>query len=338
MSLTVGIGDPGAFITAPLTCYGQDRPSAGPSRQGLKQLLSVRDRDISIFTVARDDLLLGRIMLHAPWSGPNSSGIASFAHFDCADDAEAAQALLEVATGWGRARGLNRLVGHVAPAGLPDLGIPTQGGASHLALLLAENGFAPAGDLETFCIDPKLAHPPEIGPRQQAVLDDPDFSFAPQSAALRQPRLAEAEAVLNAAIGQTAPFVPPFQIDRQSQTDPLLCAVLHHRGHPVACCIGLPNPQSVRPGTGLRRIAPLLDRLPGFRPSGPRDLVVLCAVMPEFQGLAIAPLLWRRVMLALRAAGYDRALTHCTADLDGFDTAQPGVTAQSRLQLFDKPL
>lgn len=338
MSLRIRTGDFAAFYAAGLAAYGPDMPFVAVPKSDLKRLLFCRDRDIAFFTAHGDTAPLGRIMVHAPWRGGVGHAAACFAHFDCVDDPGAAQALLEIAAGWARARGLVRIIGNVTLTDLPQLGVMTDGfahppvsgtqwSAPHIAQLLAENGYAPAGDMATFCIDPRVALPPDNAPAGPSVLDDPDYSIAPQSTAQRLQRLTEAEVILTEAIGQVAPFVGPFRLKGQRRTDPALCMILHHRGHPVGCCLGLPD---LRPGQTL------LDRWTGLRLIRPRSVVLLSGVLPPFQGLGITPLLLRRAMLALRAGGYDSVSTHCTADLDGLDTAQSGVSLRHRLQLFGK--
>ncbi len=354
MSLSVATGDLAAFVAVTDRVSGPVPAEFVIPKSDLKRQLAGHGRDVAFFTVARDGQALGRIMVHAPWSqmgtrpdtGPGSDRTGCFAHFDCADDPQAAGTLLDIAAGWVRARGLARIIGNVTLSNLPELGVVTQGVAPHTAQLLAENGFAPVGPMDRFHIDPKTAEPPQTGLAQQALLTNPDYSLAAQSAALQPKRLAEAEMILSAAVAQIAPYVPPFQLTGQRQTDPTLCAVLHHKGRPVACCLGLPDHTPVRAGAGagagtgagLGRAWPIFGRLTRLAQPKPRTVVVLCGVIPQFQGLGIGSLLLQKVMLALQAGGYDSVSTHCTADLDGLATDQTGVRVQQRLQLFGKTL
>ena len=271
-------------------------------------------------------------MVHAPRTDAQTTLTALFALFDCTDDPEAAQALLDVASSWARARGFARIVGPVDLADLPELGVSTDVSVRFLHV----NGFAQAGPVTRYLIDPNAAHPPDISPAAQAILNDPDFSFAPQSAALHPQRLSEALAVLHAAIGQVAPFVPPLQVRGVPRTDAALCIVLHHKGRPVGCCLGLPDKSSVWPRTALARNWPVLGQLARFGRTSPPAVTILSGVLPRFDNLAIGSLLWRKVMLALSAGGYATASTHCTANLHGLDTTQSGVTVLARLQLFSR--
>ena len=336
MGLLLRHVDLAGFLNAPAHACAAGSPNVVPSKSDFKRLVSDRNRDIGFFAAHFDGKSIGRIMVHAPRTGAGADRTACFAHFDCTDDPEAARALLEIATSWARARGAARLIGNVALTDLPELGVVTDGRAPDIGQLLVGNGFAPVGDLATFRLDLATAHPPGITPAVQALMDDPDYSFAPHSAALFGHRLAEAALILTTAIQQVAPFVPPFQVRMQRGTNPNFCAVLQHKGRPVGCCLAVPDQSLSMPLSDPGRTWPLLDRVRRFRLSGPRAVVLLSGVLPQFQNLAITSLLLRKVMLALQAGGYDSASTHCTADLDGLDVAQPGVSLQRRLQLFSK--
>lgn len=338
MSLSIRHGDVDAFRDASVAVYGRGHSGSTPSKSRLKQLMTAPDRDVALFSCHSDGQSVGRIMVHAPRSGAARDATACFAHFDCADDPEIARALLDIAASWARARGLRKIIGHVGLADLPDLGVVTDGFAPHIARLLAENGFASAGDMTCFRININAVHAPDFGPDAQAILDDPAFTFAPQTSALHPQRLTEAEAVLTAAIGQVAPFALPVQVRGAYRTDPALCGVLHHNGRPVACCLGLPEHISVRPPSIVKRAWPMIGQLARIGWSSPGAVVMLTGVLPQYQHLAIGALLWRKCLLALAAGGYATASTHCTADLKGLDTTQSGVSVLQELQLFSKPV
>jgi len=62
----------------------------------------------------------------------------------------------------------------------------------HIARLLSENGYVAEFGMTTSEVDLRRANPPDIGPKQQAILDNPDFTFSPISRRSIPQRMEEA--------------------------------------------------------------------------------------------------------------------------------------------------
>ena len=340
MCLTMRSGDLGGFLAVPMMVYGPGAARQGPSKSELKQWLSGGDRDVALFTTHRDGRPDGRILVHAPRFNAQRTATAGFAHFDCAATPESARALLDVASSWARARGLDRIIGPVDIADLPTLGLDIAGSAPWIVPYLGENGFESSQTMDSLKID--LGPFPGSGSRPaqllvgQKVLADPDYSFAPQTAALRLQNLANADLILNTVLGRVAPGLTQFKLSNLPRINPAFCAVFQHQGRPVGCCLGLPDQNDTMPAPRPGRVWQELGRFFGSTATNPATAVLLCAVLPPYQGLGIASMLMDRVLTALRAGGYAAALTHGTADLDGFDLPHPAVTLHRQLHLFSK--
>lgn len=73
----------------------------------------------ALWLASRDGQVGGRIMgiIHHPYNARQGEKTVRFSHFDCFDDAELAQALLQTVEDWGRSHGMDTLVG---PFGFSD--------------------------------------------------------------------------------------------------------------------------------------------------------------------------------------------------------------------------
>ena len=338
MGLTIKTVDQAGFYAATGRVYGAQNSVDCPSEPELGYLPANLDRDIDFFSAHRDAMALGRIMLHTGWPSGTADRTACFANFNCVDDPDVANGLLEVATGWARARGLSRIAGAVCQMESPGSGPVSAEYDRHLARLLAANGFVPAPIRHSYRIDLRRMHPPAMTTAMQALLDDPSFGFAAQTVATRQRRLADARVILTAALGLDAQLVGPFDLLGQRRAAPAICAVLHHRGQPVAFCLGLPDLRPVlRPGQQrpAQRLRGHLTRLGLIRP---KAAILHCQVNPYYQNLGLAQLLLRRVMPALQAGRYQQLTAHSTACLDGLDLGQASIRVHSTQQVFAKAI
>jgi len=369
MTVTLHTGDFAAFFEAPFSAYGAGSAYVSPLKSDLKRFLDPSanplfngtDSAITFFTAHRDGRVLGRITAHVHGASNRTHGLSRgyFGYFDCADDAGAAQALLGAAEAWCRARGLSEIMGNFNLTAMQQIGVMTGGfdhapytdlvwSPPHIARLLVANGYAASFGMTTFEVDLTSATAPAIGPKQQAVLDNPDFTFAPITRATIPQRMEEARLILNASFASNPMFVPVtaaefhFQAkDMKWVMDPRISAVLHHKGRPAACIICIPdlNPflRRIRSRMGLTMPWHFLRH----RLSNRRCVLIFSGVIPELQGQGVNPVVLRRVMLAMQAAGY----THCgntwIADVNGASLAQKqkaGARPLHRLHLFGKPL
>lgn len=368
VTITIRDGDAAAFFDAPFAVYPPDSPHVSLLKSDLRRFLDkaqnplFRDgSDLACFTAHREGRVLGRITAHYHASSNRVHGMRRgyFGHFDVADDPEAAQALLQAAEGWLRARGMEEIAGNFNLTAMQQIGVVTEGFAHapytdqvwsppHVARLLADNGYVPFFGMTTFEVDLTTAVLPAITPKSQAVLDDPAFRFASITRATIPARMEEARVILNASFAQNPMFVPVtaeefhFQArDMKWVMDPRISAVLHWQGRPAACIICIPdlNPflKVIRSRFGLTTPWHFLRH----RVRNRRAVLIFSGVIPELQGRGVNPVVLRRVMLAARTARYDRLGNTWIADVNGASLAQKakaGAIPMHRLHLFRKPL
>ncbi len=324
-----------AFFEAPFAAYGTDSLYVSPMKGDLKDALSKvknplfkGESDLTFYTAYRDGKLLGRITahIHAESNAAFGTSQAYFGFFDCVEDRDAAGCLLEAAEAWARNKGASSIVGNYNLTAMQQIGVVSSGfehapytdliySPPHIHKLLEAAGYKAEFPMTTFetLLDQNY-QPPEIGPKQQAILEDPDFSFAPINRRTIDARLEDARQILNASFAQNPQFLPVSQEEYHFQSkdmkwimDPRISAILHYRDAPAACIICIPdlNPllRKVRSRFGLAfPFHFLLHRL-----KRKRAVLIYSGVIPELQGKGVNPLVLNRVMTAMRDAGY----THC---------------------------
>lgn len=368
MTVTLRERDFEAFFQAPFAAYGPTSHYVSPMKSDLKRFLSAdenplfsSDGELTYFTAHRGADVLGRITAHVHKASNATHGWnrAYFGYFDCADDGQAAAALLKAAEGWAKAHGHDEIMGNFNLTAMQQIGVQTGGfeappytdlmySPPHIARLLEENGYAPEFPMTTFELDLGRAEPPDVGPKQQAVLDDPDFAFVTITRATVPDRMEDARLILNASFARNPMFVPVskeefhFQArDMKWVMDPRISAVLYHKGRPAACIICIPdlNPflRKTRSRFGLTTLWYfLLHKL-----SSKRAVLIFSGVIPELQGRGVNPVVLRRVILAMKEAGYKTLGNTWISDENKASLAQKQKSHARplhRLHLFRKAL
>lgn len=331
--ITLQEGNFDAFFEAPFTAYGPDSLYVSPMRSDLKRFLSKSENplffgesDLTYFTAHRDGKVLGRITAHVHAEGNETHKVnqAYFGYFDCADDAEAATALLSRAEQWARERGFESIAGNYNLTAMQQIGVMTSGfdkpaytdliySPPHIAELLTQNGYAAEFPMTTFetPLGPDY-EPLPLGPKQQAILDNPDFEWASISRSTIDDRMEDARIILNESFAQNPQFraVTAEEYHFQSKDmkwimDPRISAMLHYKGHPAACIICVPdlNPLLKRARSRMGLMFPW--HFLQHRINRKRAVLIYSGVIPELQGQGVNPLVLNRVTKAMRDAGYE---------------------------------
>lgn len=368
MTITIEIENFEAFFDAPFAAYGVSSPYVSPLKGDLARFLSPQNPFVSgagegalvYFTAHRDGAVVGRITAHEHGASNRLHGVKRgyFGYFDCADDAQAATALLRAAEDWCRARGLVEIVGNFNLTAMQQIGVVTDGfehapyldqvwSPPHIARLLVENGYAPKFPMATMEVAVgQGASGMVLGSKHKAILDDPDFEFAQITRATLSKRLEEARLILNASFADNPMFVPVsaeefhFQAkDMKWVMDRRLSAVLHHRGEPAGCVICVPdmNPflRKIRSRIGITSPWHFLRH----RMTNTRAVLVFAGIMPHLQGRGVNPVILDHVLRHAKAAGYTHIGNTWIADVNPMSLAQAEKAGSSRLHrlyLFHK--
>ncbi len=357
-----------SFFAAPFHAYGPDTPYVSPMKADLKRSLSVGNplfsdaSEFTYFTALRQGKPVGRITahLHRASNDLHHEARGCFGFFDCANDAEAATALLQAAENWARGKGMTRLTGNFNLTAMQQAGIMTSGfdrapftdqiwGAPHLPGLLKANGYEPHFPMTTFERRLDVTPAPQVLPdAQRAHLLDQGFSFAPVTRATIAERLEDARAILNRSFKDNPMFVPVtaeefhFQAkDLKWIMDPRISKVVHYQGKPAGAVIAIPdlNPLLRRIGSRMRLSLPW--HYLRYKARRNRAVVIFQGVMPEFQGRSVNPLMLSEMTRDMIAAGYKTVGGTWIADENTASlrqTEKAGAVPLHRLHLFSKEL
>lgn len=322
-----------SFFDAPFNAYGPDSLYVSPMKVDLKRFLSKSENplfkgesDITYFTAHKNGRAIGRITAHVHAESNQAFGTneAYFGYFDCANDPQAAKALLGAAEAWAISKGCTSIAGNYNLTAMQQVGVMTAGfenpaytdliySPPHTKDLLSANGYAaefPMATFETPLIDGYS--PPGIGSKQQAILDNPDFEFAPITRKTIAARLEDARVILNASFAQNPQFVPVTKEEYEFQSkdmkwiiDPRISGILHYKGKPAACILCIPDLNPLLQKTRSRVGFSFLFHFIAHRMKRKRAVLIYSGVIPELQGQGVNPLVLHRITTAMMSAGYE---------------------------------
>lgn len=354
-----------AFFRAPFEIYDPASPYVSPMRSDLRRFLTAgenpllpHESDFTWFTAHRDGGVLGRITAHAhPASNTlHGTNLGYFGYFDCADDPEAAAALLGAVESWCRTRGFTAIAGNFNLTAMQQIGVTTGGfdtvpyvdqvySPPHIARLLEANGYAPDFPMRTFELD--LTAPAPAAPHDTRF-DGPDWTFAPITNATIPARLDEARRLLNSGFAKNPMFVPlsKEEFDFQARElkwiiDKRITALIHHKGEAVAVVLVIPDLNPFIRATKSRFSPVTLWHYLWHRLHRDRALLVYFSVREDMQGQGLMSAMMGRVLDAMRRAGYRRLGITWVWDGNAASLRQMeklGARPLHRLHLFRKAL
>ncbi|MEO4000832.1 GNAT family N-acetyltransferase [Mesorhizobium sp. CAU 1732] len=362
-------GDFDAFFEAPFVAYGPDTLYVSPMRNDLQRFLSAdanplfssRD-EISVFTAHRDGRPVGRITahVHAASNKLHGTSRACFGYFDCADDQEAANALLSSAEDWARSRGFSEIAGNFNLTAMQQAGVLTDGyehppytdqiySPPHLKRLLETAGYTAEFPMTTIEIDLTTTDPEMLlGPRQRALLASGDYAFAPVNRRSLERRMEDARTILNASFIDNPMFVPvtkeefDFQANEMKTIiDPRISVVLERKGEAIGAIIAIPDLNPLVRATGARLRLSTPWHYLKYRLTRRRAVIIFQGVLPEHQGEGVNPLMLWHVASAMKKAGYRTVGGTWIADVNKASLRQAekaGARPLHRLHLYRKDL
>lgn len=342
-------GDFESFFKAPFSAYGDKTNYISPMKSDLKRFVSASLNplfktadDITYFTAHRDGQVVGRITAHVHTASNELHNLKQgyFGYFDCADDDEAATALLIEAEKWLRAKGLIEILGNFNLTAMQQIGIVTDHfhhapyidqiySPEHIHKQLEKNGYQPMFPMTTFELDIKNSDLPEITPKQQAVLESTDFQFVPITRNTVDERMEDARIILNNSFVNNPMFVPVTQEEFHFQAkdmkwimDTRISAVLYYKGKPAACIICIPDLNPFLKKTKSRLTIFTLWHFIAHRFRNKNAALIFAGVIQELQGQGINPIVLQKVLTAMKQAGYEKLGITWISDLNKASLAQ----------------
>lgn len=361
MTIDLREGDSDAFFDVPFHIYDPTVGYVSPLKSDIARMLDPTKNPLwtsgnpyRFWTAHRNGRPVGRIvaLVHKQSNFTHGWNRAQFGFFDCADDANAAAALLGAAEAFARDQGCTELVGNFNLTAMQQCGVMTQGfgrraytdmvvGAQHLPGLLEANGFERYFPMTTFELNLADAMLPE-----EWGVDGGGYSFAPIKRRNFPERMEEARAVLNDGFADNPMFVPLtqeefiFQAGEMSGIlDPRLSSVLIHEGRPVGTVICIPDLNGFLAATRSRIGLLTPFHFLRFRLKRRRAVIIFYSVVRDLHGRGLMGTMLARTIRELRAAGYEALGITWIADANKASLRQMeklGAHPLHQLHLFRK--
>ncbi|MEL6343128.1 MAG: GNAT family N-acetyltransferase [Myxococcota bacterium] len=369
MTITLKEGHFSSFFQTPFVIYGPDVPFVSPLRSELRSAVQFSKNpffpngDGIFYTAFQDGKLVGRICAHVHHAANMRHGerAASFGYFDCVDDGEVAQALLEAAEAFGRARGCDLIRGNMNLTAHQEIGVLTEGAENppflaqiytpaHIAGLLEACGYTASKPMTSFIKDDLETYEPErlLGARHRDLMQQDGFVFRPFDMRRFAEETERIREVLNAAMQENYLYMPMtaeqarFQLGPLKMImDPSLVMMAEHDGDAIGVTLCLPdiNPmlRQMRSRlwpwgwwTALR----MRRRLKGAS-------IIIILVKPAYQSRGVTRVLTYLLMQALQQGGYTHVGGTWIGDdnLPSLRSAQAvGMKPYHRLHMYEKSL
>lgn len=328
MTVILSEGDAQDFFDVPFHAYGPEVGYVSPLKSDVLRMLDSQRNPLwtagnpfRFWVARRGGRLVGRIIAHRHEASNDRHKWRrmQFGFFDCANDAEAAAALLGAAEDFARADGQVELVGNFNLTAMQQCGVMTSGfgpgaytdmvvGPRHLPALLEANGFSPYFPMRTFEIDLASASLPDEAPATAS-----GYEFAPIEKGNFPVRMEESRAVLNDGFRDNPMFVPLSAEEFQFQAgemmtilDPRLSSVLLDDGRPVGTIICIPDVNGFLAATRSRIGLFTPFHYLRYRLRRKRAVIIFYSVTQDHHGQGLMGAMLARTVRALRSAGYEK--------------------------------
>jgi hypothetical protein len=362
-------GDFRAFFEAPFHAYGERSLYVSPLESDLRRVLDERRNPLfarcgarRFFSAHRGGQPVGRIVAHVHHASNARHGLrrSFFGYFDCADDREAARALLAQAEEFGRAQGCGEIAGNFNLTAMQQCGVLTEGfegqpytdqvyNPPHVPALLEACGYERFFPMRTVEVDLERLDPETLlGPKQRATLADAGLRWETIRARGIDRLLRQVCLVLNDGFDQNPMFVPLSDEEFLFQArdmlwilDPRISALVHGGAGPAGAVVCIPdqNPFLRATRSRLRWSTPLHFLKSRLRRR--RAVIIFYSVARAHQDRGLNGAMLYRVTRALKDAGYLRLGITWIADVNAASLRQAqklGGRTLHRLHLFRKAL
>ena len=367
MSVSIRREDFSAFFQAPRAAYGLESPFVSIFDADLRAALDrtknpfLRRNPLTYFTAHRNGESIGRITVQVHEESNRRFGWnrASFGYFDCANDGEAAGALLGAAESWARERGYEEIWGNFNLTAVQQMGVVVDGFDSppysdqiwngpHIAPLLESAGYTAEFPVTSFEVDVRSAaaaaaasvpaHAPELAGVRLASMGR--LSVKDLLPGLRN--------VLNDGFEDNSLFVPVAEDELAFQArdlswviDPRITWLAWEGSELIGALIVIPDLNPLLRKCGSRMSITALLRLVAHRRRPRRAVVIFQSVVRRWQRHGVGAALALRCLSALDRAGFETLGVTWVADGNSAALAsvrRVGARPMHRIRLFRKSL
>jgi GNAT superfamily N-acetyltransferase len=313
-----GKRDEMAFIKFPWSVYKGYPQWVPPLLMDRKKLIDrrknpfYRHAEMELFLAERDGEIVGRIgaIINANHNREHKENIGFFGFFECYNDREVAQALLDRAVAWLRERGVDAVRGPASPSVNDEYGLLIEGFDKPPAILMTYNppyyqeliegyGFTKARDLYAYYVHSKkvfserLVRISELLKKREGLvfrsLNMKDFANEVKTIRDLYNRGWEGN------WGEVPMTEEEFDYvagDLKAIVDPNLVIIAEVKGKPVGFGMSLPDLNMVLKDNTKGYLIPALVRLLLFRKRIDFIRIVILGVVPEYRNSGIGAVLF----------------------------------------------
>jgi len=357
------------FVDLPFRIHGRDPAWVPPLRLSVYDRLSPRHpaachQKTALWLALRHGHPVGRIAACRDSLFDSYQGVrwGWVGFFDCFDDPGAARALFEVAQSWCAAEGADTCVGPANFTTNDELGLQVEGFEDPPALLTlqnppyyerlwVQNGWEPAMDLWAWRF---LKQSTSLSERQQRALDRiaKRAGVRPRGISMEDfdAEVGRFFEVYNAAWSRNWGFAPMPEAEVRHLAKQLKQVINPNwafgletlDGEAVAVCLALPDLNLLMRRVRSGRLMPLgWVRLLAGRRKLSRARVWALGVRPDYQHLALGPLLYREIVERLAADPYiqsaEASWTLATNHRINSQLAAMGATRSKVWRIYQRP-
>ncbi len=368
--IEIRTGDCNAAFDVPFEVYDKCTLYVSPMRSDFLRMLDPAKNPLSrdghgtfcLFTAHRDGRPVGRIVatVHTASNRRHGTNRGQFGFFDCADDHEVADALVEASEHWLRAQGVDEIAGNFNLTAMQMAGVVTSGvenqpytdmmwNPPHIAGHLTRLGYQATFPMTTFETDLTTVKVDVLlRPKQCAVLEDPDYTWHPITRRTFKSRMEDARLLLNDGFASNPMFVPVTKEEYDFQAgemmwimDPRLSVIVHYKGEPAGAIVCIPDLNPFVQSTRSRLTWTSPYHFLRHRLNRDRAVIVYYSVAQRWHGLGINGAMLYRLITQANSAGYKKLGGTWIADINKASLRQMeglGATRLHGLHLFSKNL
>lgn len=320
-----------SFFQTPFKIYPPEFGCVSLLKTDLARFLDAKnplfrsDKDFSYWTALRDGKPVGRIVAHIHRASNEKYGWnrSYFGYFDCENDRETARALLTKAEEFGRGLGCGQIIGNFNLTAMQAIGVVTKihilrsytdqvYAPEHLASLLEENGYAKTFPMITHEVDIGALNPEQlIGPKQKAILSDPEYRFIDLKSRPLNDTLEAMRLCLNNGFVDNPMFVPLTREEMYFQAKDMMLVIdrhissmVEHKGRPVGAIVCIPNLNPFLKAIGSRFGITTPYHFLRHKMRRESAIIIYYSVDKAYHSLGLNGAMLYRTMSALKRRGY----------------------------------
>jgi GNAT superfamily N-acetyltransferase len=322
-----------AFLNYPYALYKDEPNWVPPLYIQQRDLLDkkknpyFKEADAEFFIAERNGKIAGRIaaIVNHTWVDYQKEQTGFFGFFECEDNPEIAQLLLNVASEWLKDKGMTKVIGPISPGMMYELGVLVEGhdkpnfimmpwSKSYYDSLIKSCGFDKEIDLLAYMVTKETVAMDRIEKAEKIVRYRlPDIKIRPVNLKKFDEEVVTIRDIFNKAWATNWGFSPVgkeefehIAKDLKLIIDNDLAHIAEVNGEPIGFTVALPDLNSALIKVKRGRLLPFgIFKLLWHKRKIHKIRTALMGVIPEYRGKGVDALLHRESIIRGLAKGYD---------------------------------